>query len=75
MLSSHQSYFVAGDKPWQFDKVKLGSWSRGESYMEDILEVRCIKLSLGLAAVSISCYMSEYINHPYPTIFTFRCGK
>ncbi|XP_021936125.1 glucosylceramidase-like isoform X2 [Zootermopsis nevadensis] len=27
-----------GDKPWEFEKVKLGSWSRGESYMEDILE-------------------------------------
>ncbi|PNF36457.1 hypothetical protein B7P43_G15864 [Cryptotermes secundus] len=28
-----------GDKPWEFDKVKLGSWSRGEWYMEDILQV------------------------------------
>ncbi|XP_023704817.1 lysosomal acid glucosylceramidase isoform X2 [Cryptotermes secundus] len=27
-----------GDKPWEFDKVKLGSWSRGEWYMEDILQ-------------------------------------
>ncbi|PSN48919.1 hypothetical protein C0J52_03477 [Blattella germanica] len=27
-----------GDKPWDFEKVKLGSWSRGELYMEDILE-------------------------------------
>ncbi|KAJ4448142.1 hypothetical protein ANN_10155, partial [Periplaneta americana] len=27
-----------GDKPWDFDKVKLGSWKRGEWYMEDILE-------------------------------------
>ncbi|KAJ9601521.1 hypothetical protein L9F63_000264 [Diploptera punctata] len=27
-----------GDKPWDFEKVKIGSWTRGEWYMEDILE-------------------------------------
>ncbi|XP_063229550.1 lysosomal acid glucosylceramidase-like isoform X2 [Bacillus rossius redtenbacheri] len=27
-----------GDKPWQFEKVALGSWSRGEAYMDDIIE-------------------------------------
>jgi hypothetical protein len=38
-LVSHLSFVFAGDKPWEFDKVKLGSWSRGEKYMEDILQV------------------------------------
>ncbi|XP_067003780.2 lysosomal acid glucosylceramidase [Anabrus simplex] len=27
-----------GDKPWDFVKVKLGAWERGESYMTDILQ-------------------------------------
>ncbi|XP_046403394.1 lysosomal acid glucosylceramidase isoform X2 [Ischnura elegans] len=27
-----------GDKPWDFQKVLLGSWSRGEQYMKDIVE-------------------------------------
>ncbi|XP_071442851.1 lysosomal acid glucosylceramidase-like [Hetaerina americana] len=27
-----------GDKPWNFEKVLLGSWSRGEEYMMDILQ-------------------------------------
>nr|CAD7431410.1 unnamed protein product [Timema monikensis] len=28
----------AGDKPWEFTKVDLGSWTRGEAYMEDIIQ-------------------------------------
>nr|CAD7448937.1 unnamed protein product [Timema bartmani] len=27
-----------GDKPWEFTKVDLGSWTRGEAYMEDIIQ-------------------------------------
>ncbi|XP_077296545.1 lysosomal acid glucosylceramidase-like [Arctopsyche grandis] len=27
-----------GDKPWQKEKVELGSWSRAEKYIKDILE-------------------------------------
>jgi len=27
-----------GDKPWQTEKVELGSWSRAEMYIKDILE-------------------------------------
>ncbi|XP_012257370.1 lysosomal acid glucosylceramidase-like [Athalia rosae] len=27
-----------GDKPWNFKKVVLGSWKRGEQYIEDIIE-------------------------------------
>ncbi|XP_046737573.1 lysosomal acid glucosylceramidase-like [Diprion similis] len=27
-----------GDKPWQFKKVDLGAWSRGEMYITDIME-------------------------------------
>jgi hypothetical protein len=32
-------FVFAGDNPWDIEKVKLGSWSRGESYIEDILQV------------------------------------
>jgi hypothetical protein len=38
-LVSHLWFVFTGDKPWEFEKVKLGSWSRGESYMENILQV------------------------------------
>jgi hypothetical protein len=30
----------AGDKPWETEKVMLGSWARGEMYIKDIIEVR-----------------------------------
>lgn len=29
----------AGDKPWETEKVMLGSWARGEMYIKDIIEV------------------------------------
>nr|CAD7420397.1 unnamed protein product [Timema poppensis] len=29
---------LSGDKPWEFTKVDLGSWTRGEAYMEDIIQ-------------------------------------
>lgn len=31
---------ILGDKPWQFEKVELGSWDRAEMYIRDIIEVR-----------------------------------
>jgi len=30
----------AGDKPWETEKVMLGSWARGEMYIKDIIEVK-----------------------------------
>lgn len=30
---------IAGDKPWDFYKVALGSWSRAEEYAQDIISV------------------------------------
>jgi hypothetical protein len=36
----------AGDKPWETEKVMLGSWARGEMYIKDIIEVRRLFLLL-----------------------------
>lgn len=33
---------LLGDKPWQKEKVILGSWERLESYAHDIIEVRLL---------------------------------
>jgi len=30
----------AGDKPWDFVKVQLGSWTRAENYANNIIDVR-----------------------------------
>jgi hypothetical protein len=35
-------YDVSGDKPWDLIKVQLGSWSRAEQYISDIIEVGTI---------------------------------
>jgi hypothetical protein len=58
-LASYWWDFVSGDKPWEFDKVKLGSWSRGESYMEDILEVWC---TISMATLWQDFYMPLYLG-------------
>jgi len=33
-------FWPAGDKPWDFVKVQLGSWTRAENYANNIIDVR-----------------------------------